>query len=136
MPILSNTRHEAFAQAWVSGMAAEAAYVAAGYKPSRQNAARLTTNEAILARVAELQEPAVKAAKFDFEVRLRRLAEIALNPASDPRVAVAAIAEANRMTGGHAPAKVEVKHSYAELSDEELAAELAQKEAEAAGLLH
>lgn len=136
MPALTNTRHEAFAQACVSGMSASDAYVAAGFKPNRKNAARLKTKEVITARIAELQEPAVEATKFDFEVRLRRLAEIALNSASEPRVVVAAIAEANRMTGGHAPARVEVRHSYAELTDEELAAELAQNEAEAARLMH
>jgi phage terminase small subunit len=56
MPILKNRRHETFAQQLAQGATAEAAYQAAGYKPDRGNASRLTANDSIRARVAELQE--------------------------------------------------------------------------------
>jgi len=39
MPALKNPRHEAFAQAHARGMSASAAYVEAGYKANRHNAA-------------------------------------------------------------------------------------------------
>ena len=55
-----NRRHEAFAQALAKGMTADAAYVTAGFKANRGNAARLNANESIKARVAELQAEAAK----------------------------------------------------------------------------
>lgn len=56
MPVLSNTKHERFAQALAKGETADAAYVLAGYEENRGNATRLKANESVLARVAELQE--------------------------------------------------------------------------------
>ena len=41
MPVLPNARHERSAQALSQGMTQEKAYIAAGYKPNRHNAARL-----------------------------------------------------------------------------------------------
>ncbi len=55
MQILTNARHERFAQSLAKGMSADAAHTAAGYKPSRGNASRLRANESIVERVAELQ---------------------------------------------------------------------------------
>lgn len=52
---LRNQKHERFVQALLSGDCADAAYKAAGYRPNRQNAARLTTNDDIRARLAHLQ---------------------------------------------------------------------------------
>jgi hypothetical protein len=56
MPALKNPRHEAFAQALARGMSASAAYVEAGYKANRHNAAALAREEHIGTRLAELQE--------------------------------------------------------------------------------
>src|SRR5690348_15212934 len=56
MAILTNPRHEAFAQAVARGMSASAAYVQAGYKANRHNAAALAREQHIGTRVAELQE--------------------------------------------------------------------------------
>ena len=56
MPALKNPRHEAFAQAFARGMSASAAYVEAGYKANRHNAAALAREKHIRTRVAELQE--------------------------------------------------------------------------------
>jgi hypothetical protein len=47
MPILSNPRHERFAQELANGKTASDAYTAAGYKPSRANASTLRTNQNI-----------------------------------------------------------------------------------------
>lgn len=74
MPILSNARHERFAQALAKGKTADEAYQEAGYAENRGNAARLKANESVSARVAELQERA--AAKT--EITVARLTEMYL----------------------------------------------------------
>src|SRR6516225_4596290 len=56
MPALKNPRHEALAQALARGMSASAAYVEAGYKANRHNAAALAREKHIRTRVTELQE--------------------------------------------------------------------------------
>jgi hypothetical protein len=56
MPALKNPRHEAFAQALARSMSASAAYVEAGYKANRHNAAAFAREQHIRTRVAELQE--------------------------------------------------------------------------------
>jgi hypothetical protein len=56
MPILENPRHEAFAEALARGSSASGAYVEAGYKENRHNAATLARKQHILTRVSELQE--------------------------------------------------------------------------------
>ena len=55
MPILTNARHERFAQEVAKGKSATEAYATAGYREHRQNAARMMTNDAVQQRVAELQ---------------------------------------------------------------------------------
>ena len=55
MPTLRNSRHERFAQELATGKTGDAAYVLAGYKENRSNAARLGADRDIQARVAEIQ---------------------------------------------------------------------------------
>jgi len=55
IPDAENARHEAFAQAVARGLPASRAYVEAGYKANDANACRLTRNERIVARVADLR---------------------------------------------------------------------------------
>jgi phage terminase small subunit len=55
MPVLANPRHEAFVNAMAKGLTAEKAYVKAGYKANRHNAAALAREEHISTRLAELQ---------------------------------------------------------------------------------
>lgn len=55
MPMLTNPRHERFAQALAAGKTADEAYQVAGFKPNRGNATRLKANESVAQRVAELQ---------------------------------------------------------------------------------
>lgn len=108
MPVLQNARHEAFAQALASGMSRDAAYEKAGYKPHRQAAHRLLTNVDVRARVDELQVASAEKAEWSAADRLKMLADIAASSLdADPRVSVSAIAEANKMMGSHAPAKVD-----------------------------
>lgn len=51
---LKNHRYELFAQAIAKGETADAAYVSAGYRPNRGNAATLKANQSIQERVDEL----------------------------------------------------------------------------------
>lgn len=67
MPVLSNPRHESFAQALAKGKSAAEAYTNAGYKQSRSAASRLSTNVNIEARVAELQGRVAKKAEITIE---------------------------------------------------------------------
>lgn len=76
MPILTNKRHEAFAQGVAKGLTADQAYQEAGYKPSRSAASRLSTNVNIQARIAELVEAGAKRAEIDIERTLRELVRI------------------------------------------------------------
>lgn len=55
MPVLDNPRHERFAQEMAKGSSATEAYEAAGYRPSRSAAARLSANVGVCARLTELQ---------------------------------------------------------------------------------
>lgn len=82
MPALKNPRHEAFAQALAKGTTADAAYEAAGYKPSRSAASRLSANVNIQARVAELVNKGAERAEVTVERVLREMARIGF---SDPR---------------------------------------------------
>lgn len=60
MPVLDNARHERFAQELAKGKSATEAYAAAGYKPDDGNATRLTGNDRVKARLAELQAKAAE----------------------------------------------------------------------------
>ncbi len=71
MPMLKNPRHEAFAQGIAKGMSASEAYEAAGYKPHRGNAARMSANESVRERVLELIRPAIE----ETEVTVTRVVE-------------------------------------------------------------
>jgi phage terminase small subunit len=54
MPILFNSRHEAFAHNLAMGQTIDAAYSGAGYSANSGNASRLNGNERVIARVDEL----------------------------------------------------------------------------------
>lgn len=60
MPILSNPKHERFAQALAIGHPASVAYTEAGYVYNEGNASRLKSNEKVTARLAEILEEAHK----------------------------------------------------------------------------
>jgi hypothetical protein len=56
MAILTNPRHERFAQELAKGKSATEAYALAGYAPNDGNCIRLKGNERVIERVAELQQ--------------------------------------------------------------------------------
>lgn len=76
MPPLHNARHERFAQELAKGKSADDAYRVAGYKPDRGNASRLTANDSILERVAEIQRRGAERAEVTVERVVRELAKI------------------------------------------------------------
>lgn len=126
MPVLRNARHEAFAQALAAGQSASDAYVTAGYRQSRSAASRLSTNVNIERRVREIKARAADKAEWTAADRLIGLKTIYDNTVSaDPRVAISAIAEANKMQGSHAAQKHQHSGSIGtydltKLSDDEL----------------
>lgn len=83
MPPLKNQRHELFAQALAKGKTGDEAYAAAGFSRDRRNASRLTTNDAIKNRVAELVEPAIRKTKITIEELLEELIPIAKQDMAD-----------------------------------------------------
>lgn len=134
MPVLKNARHEAYAQARAKGKTVDEAYIEAGFKANRGNAARLNANESIRKRVEEITSRVAEKAEWsaaDRLIALKSIFDTAQN--TDPRVAISAIAEANKMQGSYAPSKVEhsgnpdnpIEHNHTvkarDLSDDELA---------------
>jgi phage terminase small subunit len=108
MPVLPNPRHEAFAQALAKGKTADEAYAQAGYSPNRGNATRLKANENIRKRVSELQGRVAEQAAWSAAERMKSLQAIHdAQVDADPRTAIAAIAEANKMDGSHKPTKLQ-----------------------------
>lgn len=101
---LKNTRHERFAQELAKGQSADAAYVEAGYQPSRKNAHRLTTKEDVKARVAEIQAGAAKRTEITVAGITERLVRIAdkgedLKDAPGLSVARASLMDAAKLNG-------------------------------------
>lgn len=107
MPVLSNPKHERFAQELAKGSSASAAYVAAGYAKSDSNASRLSGNEKVRSRVEELLEEGAEKAGVTIE---RIVAELA-------KVGFANMGDFLKATTGGDPFFV-----YAELTDEQKAA--------------
>jgi phage terminase small subunit len=80
MPVLSNAKHELFAQLLAKGRGQAEAYAEAGYTPSEPNASRLTSNDKVAARVAEIQGRAAIRTEITVAAiteRLMRLADMA-----------------------------------------------------------
>src|SRR5262245_5773811 len=88
MPVLPNPRHEAFAQAIVKGLAsdrpngkntAKAAYLAVGYSPTSDNAARsaasrlLTNVIPVVERIRELQAEALAKIQPKLDISRERI---------------------------------------------------------------
>lgn len=89
MPTLKNTRHEAFAQELAKGKSADDAYVLAGFKPNRGNAARLKANEGVKKRVAELQSKAAEKAEITIESLIAEADELKEGAVRDKKWAAA-----------------------------------------------
>lgn len=77
---LSNPRHERFAQLVAGGMAAQRAYVEAGYsaRSAESHATRLVGNGGVKARIAALQSETARAAAVGREEVVARLIRIGM----------------------------------------------------------
>jgi hypothetical protein len=75
VPILTNAKHELFAQALAKGENASKAYVSAGFKGSRANACRLKANSNVIARVFEIQTAGAQSAEISVASLLAELEE-------------------------------------------------------------
>ena len=104
MPALDNARHERFAQELAKGKCQSEAYKLAGYTPSEPNASRLTRNDKVQRRVAELQERAAKRTEITVASITKRLLSIAAkgektNEAPMLSVARASLMDAAKLNG-------------------------------------
>lgn len=104
MPALTNPRHERFVQELAKGKSQDEAYELAGFKPDRGNAARLTANDSIRTRLAELQERAAIKTEMTVASVTERLLSIAtkaeaLSEAAGLSVARAAMMDAAKLNG-------------------------------------
>lgn len=96
MPALDNPKHERFAQLLAKGKTQTEAYVEAGYKADDGNAARLTGNDKVQARVAEIQERAatrVEVSVASLTANLLRIAQKAEKLSEAPGLSVARAAQ-------------------------------------------
>ena len=102
VPMLCNPRHERFAQELATGKTADAAYVLAGYKENRSNAARLNASQNIQKRVAEIQSLGAERAAITVETLIAE-AEMARTKAMAEKggsaAAVAAITAKAKLAG-------------------------------------
>ena len=92
MPTLHNPRHERFAQELAAGKTADAAYVLAGYRANRSNAARLNANREIQRRVAEIQSMGAERAAVTVETLIAEAEEARSKAMGDKGGAAAAVA--------------------------------------------
>jgi phage terminase small subunit len=138
MPVLSNARHERFAQALAEGLTADEAYQKAGYSENRGNAIRLKANESIKQRLTELADKAAQKVTDEVglsrAILLRELAKIALAPIGDENVKVsdkrAAIFDAAKIMGEVIERKeVGAPGEFEAMQDEEIADEVERESA-------
>jgi hypothetical protein len=104
MPVLDNPRHERFAQELAKGATQNDAYYAAGFKAHDGNAARLSGNERVTARVAELLGRVATKTELTVASISDRLLDIArkaeaLRDAPGLSVARAAMMDAAKLNG-------------------------------------
>lgn len=83
MPVLSNPKHERFAQALAQGLSAAAAYVEAGYAKSDSNASRLSGNEKVRSRVDELLTAGAEKAGVTVQRIVDELAKVGFSNMGD-----------------------------------------------------
>jgi phage terminase small subunit len=104
-------KQQRFVDEYLIDLNATKAAIRAGYseKTARSVGSENLTKPDIAEAIAEAQARVSELAEWTAADRIRMLADIADRTSKgDPRVAVSAIAEANKMQGSHAPAKTEV----------------------------
>lgn len=135
LPVLANPKNERFAQELAKGKTADEAYVLAGYKENRGNAATLKAKQSILKRVQEIQGRAAEKAGVTRERILDALARIAFAPVGSDHIKTADIRAACMDLAkieGHVVDRAEVggPGDFDRMDDEELARHVASEAAE------
>jgi len=122
MPALENPKHERFAQELAKGKTADEAYVLAGYKENRGNAATLKANQSISDRVAEI----VERASVRVEITLAKLMEMAATvydrslEQGQNAAAISAVKELGVLTGHRVERRENTNRNIDEISDSDL----------------
>lgn len=120
MAILTNARHERFAQEIAKGKTATEAYVIAGYKAHDGNAATLRGNQRVLDRLAELQEKGAERAVITVASITERLLSIATKGESSSDAPLLSVARAALMDAAKLNGLVVEKSLNAQTSVEDL----------------
>lgn len=139
MSILSNPRHERFAQELAKGKTADEAYVLAGYKQNDGNATRLKGKERILVRLGELQDRAASRVLVTVESLIGEAEEIRVLAKSDGQytAALAAVREKGVLSGKRIERSEHGQPGeFERMSDEELEAFVTESAAEIRKDLH
>jgi Viral alkaline exonuclease len=130
MPVLSNPRHEKFAQLLVQGRTEYEAYEACHYKPNRGNPCKLARNPLIVERVKELTQEAAKRTIFDKEKLIEMHNRIFNQGMSSGQLAPAgtAVKEISVLTG-HRIERQEVggPGEYEAMGDDELERQIMER---------
>lgn len=121
---LSNARHERYAQELAKGKSQLDAYEAAGYKPDRGAATRLSANVSVSARVAELKEKSAERTIVTVEGITQRLLNIAKKGEGKDDAPLLSVARASLMDAAKLNGLVidrsKLGFDFADLSDEDL----------------
>jgi len=120
MAALKNAKHERFAQGLAKGQSADEAYEQAGYKADRGNASRMTTNDSISARVAELQNKAAERTGITVASITERLLSIAAKGEGSSDAPMLSVARAALMDAAKLNGLVVEKSLSAQTSVEDL----------------
>ena len=120
MPVLSNAKHERFAQELARGKSQTDAYEAAGYRGDRTHASRLATNDNIQRRLEELQNRAAIRTEITVASITERLLNIATKGENATDAPLLAVARASLMDAAKLNGLVIDKSAVAQTSLEEL----------------
>jgi hypothetical protein len=138
MTALSNAKREAFCQhRAVGSKTLDEAYVLAGYKPNRKNAARLAMTKEVKARLKELQAHAAEVVDVTVEMMAVQFDEdrrLAIKMKQMGAAHSASVSKAKLFGLFVDRSVVNVSHSYSTMSEEEIRFELAALAAEARAL--
>lgn len=127
--MLSNAKHERFAQELAKGKTADEAYQLAGYAENRGNAARLKANESVMKRVAEIQGRAATRTEVTVASITKRLLAIADKGEAAADAPLLSVARASLMDVAKLNGLVVDKSVKADVTLEELIGQLDAGEA-------
>lgn len=121
MPAIASARQETFARLVFKGIPPLRAYPQAGYKPDAGNPYRLTDNDRVRSRIAELRRQATMRAKYTVETLTENL-ELAREQAyriENPNAQVQALLAIAKLLGLIVD-KQEIKANVSSMNSEEL----------------